>query len=96
MSSVEDRQGASAAPDASHLWLVSDRSTVVQGGRGGGQREGTGSAPCGLRSGGALSVDAWEGWSLLPPPGPSGHCSPGQRRTLLRAQPSPNSQGQVT
>ena len=44
--SVEDRQGASAAPDNSHLWLVSDRSAVVQGGGGWGAARGDGECPC--------------------------------------------------
>ena len=75
--SVEDRQGASAAPDNSHLWLVSDRSAVVQGGGGGGQREGTGNAPVGLRSGGppsgclgrlVFAAASWAFWALQPRP----------------------------
>lgn len=66
------------APDASHLWLVSDRSAVGQGGQGQGQREGMGSAPFRLRSGGGplsgclgrlvFAAASWAFWALQPRP----------------------------
>lgn len=40
------------------------------------------------------SHPTWAGWALLPPPGPSGYCSPrGRRGALLRGQPSSTSGG---
>lgn len=35
LGSAEDRPEASVAPDASHLWLVSEGGVAVQGGWGG-------------------------------------------------------------
>lgn len=68
---AKHRPEASAAPDTHHLWLVSE------GGRSPLPRQG--SSGCGWVG----PHQHWGGWSLLPPPGPSGHCGPHKGRTLL-------------